>query len=163
MMQIIHNRRLSWTVRILLSLLGIAAIAAYAFMQGMFYANKKATIELANDTCFYAVHALRAVKDPGQQRVMQLFDRSLDSSALKLAEMCLKDPRYIQRSHYNLLVRVRDYRKQYGRDNQLNRNTDSVEVDKKIDEAIACLETIHKTNDWGSFKFDINKEKWIAQ
>ena len=135
------------------------AIAIPAFFQGMFYANRKATITIANDGCFYAVTALRAIKDPEQRRTAVLFDRGMDSSALKLAEMCLKYPREIKRIHYNVLVRVRDYRKQYGRDPQLASNTDYPRVDKKVDEAIAYLESIHDMKDWTTYKFDFESDK----
>jgi hypothetical protein len=51
-----------------------------------------------------------------------------------------------------LLVKVRDYRKKYGRGEHVNPNIDPAEVDRKINQAIAYLETIHNTNDWFPFK-----------
>src|SRR4030095_15991382 len=87
----------------------LCAVAVVAFFQGMFYANRKATIRMAGDECVYAVHALRALKkDPKQARVAVAFDRGMDSAAQKLAEMCLEYPRDIKRTDYNALVRVRD-------------------------------------------------------
>ena len=154
MSPLIQNRVLSRTIRIVLVILGVCLVAGFAFLQGMFYANKKATIRMANDECFYTVHALRALKDPKQARVAVLFDAGMDSAALKLAEMCLQNPRDIKRTHYNVLVRVRDYRKQYGRDSERTADIDGREVDKKVAEAIAYLESIHDMKEWTPYKFD---------
>ena len=141
----------------------LCAVAVLAFFQGMFYANRKATITLANDGCFYTVQALRTIKDPKQARIALLFDTDMDSFASKLAEMCLKYPREIKRTHYNVLVRVRDYRKQYGRDPQRADDTDYLGVDKKVDEAIAYLESIHNMKDWVPYKFDLERGKVKAE
>jgi len=141
----------------------LCVVAVVAFFQGMFYANKKATIRMANDECFYTVQALRALKDPKQARVAVLFDLGMDSAAQKLAEMCLEYPRDIKRTHYNVLVRVRDYRKQYGRDPQRAGDTNYPGVDKKVDEAIAYLESIHDMKEWVPFKFDIESGKVKAE
>ena len=137
----------------------LCVVAVVAFFQGMFYANRKATIRMANDECFYTVHALRALKDPKQARVAVLFDTGMDSAAQKLAEMCLRCPRDIQRTHYNVLVRVRDYRQQYGRDPQRAGDTNYPGVDKKVDEAIAYLESIHDMKEWVPYKFDFDGGK----
>ena len=154
MKQLIHNRVLSRAVRVVLVILGLSLVVGFAFMQGMFYANRKATITMANDACFYTVQALRALKDPEQRGVAVLFDLDMDSAALKLAEMCLRHPRDIKRMHYNILVRVRDYRKQYGRDPKRTADMDVREVDKKVAEAIAYLESIHDMKEWTPYKFD---------
>ena len=134
--------------------LGILLVAGFAFFQGMFYANRKATIRMANDECFYTVHALRALKDPEQRRVPVLFDAGMDSAALKLAEMCLQYPRGIKRTHYNVLVRVRDYRAQYGRETERVDGIDGREVDEKVAEAISYLESIHDMKEWTPYKVD---------
>ena len=141
----------------------LSLVGTVAFIQGKFYANRKATIRMANDECFYTVHALRALKDPEQRRVAVLFDAGMDSAAVKLAEMCMRYPRDIQRTHYNILVRVRDYRKQYGRDPQRAGDTNYPGVDKKVDEAIAYLESIHDMKDWVPFKLDIETGKVKAE
>ena len=39
----------------------LCVLATAAFFQGMFYANRKATLRMANDECFYTVHALGGV------------------------------------------------------------------------------------------------------
>ena len=150
-------------------IVGIAAgvlfcvVAAVAFFQGILYANRKATIRMANDECFYTVHALRALKDPKQARVAILFDRGMDSAAQKLAEMCLRYPRDVQRTHYNVLVQVRDYRKQYGRDPERAGDTHFLGVDKKVDEAIAYLESVHDMKEWVPYKFDVESRKVKAE
>lgn len=73
----------------------------------------------------------------------------MDFSAAKLAEMSGKYPSLIDRSHYNLLVRVRDYRKEYGRGTGGSADLRETELDRKIVDAIAHLETTHNTNEWG--------------
>jgi hypothetical protein len=78
----------------------------------------------------------------------------MDVCALKLAQMCLTYPREIKRVHYNGLVGVRNYRKQYGREMQRPPDLDPQEVDMMVAKAIAHLESIHNTNDWPTFKFD---------
>jgi len=158
MRQLINNCVLSRAIRIVLVALGISLVAGFAFFQGMFYANRTASIRIANDECFYTVQTMRALKDPEQRRISVLFDAGMDSAALKLAEMCLQYPRDIKRIHYNVLVRVRDYRKQYGRDPQRTADMDFREVDKKVAEAIAYLESIHDIKDWTSYKSDFEGE-----
>ena len=73
----------------------------------------------------------------------------MDYSATTLAGMSLQHPDLIQRTHYNLLRRVRDYRKRYGRDAERSSDHDPAEVDQKVVEAIRYLESIHNTNQWG--------------
>ncbi len=165
MKQIIQRLWLSLTVRIVLIVLAVSIVAGFAFFQGMFYANRKATIRMANDECFYTVHALRALKDPEQRRVAVLFDAGMDSAALKLAEMSLRYPRDIQRTHYNVLVRVRDYRKQYGREPERSAADIGTgrEVDRKIAEAIAYLESVHDMKEWTPYKFDFDTGKVKAE
>ena len=141
----------------------VCAVAMLAFFQGVFYANRKATITMANDDCFYALQALGAMKDPKQADRALLFDVVMDSSASKLAEMCLKYPGRIERKHYNILVRARDYRKQYGRDPQRGVHPSYAETDKKIAEAIVYLESIHDMKDWVPYKFDSESGKVKAE
>jgi hypothetical protein len=150
-----HRRFLVATV----AAISLCLVGTVAFFEGMFYANRKAIIRMANDECFYTVEALRAMKDPKRARIAVLFDADMDSGALKLSEMCLRYPRDIRRTHYNILVRVRDYRKQYGRDPERAGDTNYPGVDKKVDEAIAYLESIHDMKDWVPFKFDIETGK----
>ncbi len=78
----------------------------------------------------------------------------MDSAALKLAEMCLQYPRGIKRTHYNVLVRVRDYRAQYGRETERVDGIDGREVDEKVAEAISYLESIHDMKEWTPYKVD---------
>ena len=137
----------------------LCVVAVLAFFQGMFYANRKATIRMANNECFYAVYALRALKDPEQARVAVLFDAGMDSAAYKLSEMSLCYPKEIDRTHYNILIRVRDYRKQYGRIPGRLGDTNYPGVDKKVEEAIAYLESIHDMKDWVPYKFDLETGK----
>lgn len=131
-------------------------MAGFSFLQGMFYANREATVQMANDGCFYSVNALKAIKEPEYGRVEVLFDGSMDTSALKLAEMAVTHPDQIKRIHYNVLVRVRDYRRQYGRHPDRIPNLDYAEVDRKIDEAIAYLESIHDMDEWVPFKVAVD-------
>src|SRR6184192_1961739 len=132
----------------------VCAMAMLAFFQGVFYANRKATITMANDGCFYAIQALAAMKDPKQAGSALLFDIEMDSCASKLAEMCLKYSGQIERKHYNILVRVRNYRERYGRDAQRGVHPSYAETDRKIAEAIAHLESIHNMKDWVPYKLD---------
>ncbi|HEY5232976.1 MAG TPA: hypothetical protein VIK35_05535 [Verrucomicrobiae bacterium] len=163
MKTIIRNPCLSWTIRVALILIGITLIAGFSFLQGMSYANKKVTFQMANDGCVESVWALKIVKDPKYSRLTVLFDRKMDISALKLAELSLKYPKEIKRTEYNALVGVRDFRKQYGRDSERMRYIDSDinygEVDRQVTKAITYLESIHNTNDWTPFKFDFDSGK----
>lgn len=165
MTPIIRNRVLSWTIRIVLIVLGVALIAGFAFLQGILYANKNATIQMANDGCAYSVWALRAMKGPAMRRMTLLFDSTMDSSALMLADMCLRYPGKIKRTEYNVLVAVRNYRKQFGRDPQRTAAdiADGREVDKKVTEAITFMESIHDTNEWAPYKFDFDTGKVRAE
>lgn len=161
MKAIIRNPSASWAVRIVLILLGAAIIAGVAFLEGMLYANRKVTVRMANDLCFYSWAGLKAVNDPANRKMTILLDHQMDSAAAKLAEISLSDPRLIERGQYNLLLRVREYRKEYGRSPEANWDLNPSEVDDKIARAIAYLESVHDTNDWFPFKsegYDIIRE-----
>jgi hypothetical protein len=146
---LITNRRLSWTIRVALIAVGLALIAGGAFFQGMFYANRRATVRIANDNCFIALNGLKALNDPMNRKLATILDWEMDSSGMKLAEMSLNYPSLIGRTHYNLLVKVLAYRKKFGRGPEPNPNLSPAEVDAKISQAIAYLESIHNTNQWG--------------
>ena len=83
-----------------------------------------------------------------------MLDLEMDYSASMLAGMSLQHPELVQRRHYNILIRVRDYRKKYGHDTERSSDHDPAEVDRKVAEAIAYLESIHNTNQWGVPTFD---------
>jgi len=141
------KRPLVWVIL----LLAAATVAGIAFVEGMFYANRRATIRMANYDCFDCWAGLSALTDTNSAKLAQLLNREMDLSALRLANMSLKYPRLIQRIDFNILVRVRDYRKKYGRPlEQLD--YDPGEVDLKIAEAIAYMQTQHNTNEWLPFK-----------
>jgi hypothetical protein len=122
----------------------------------MFYANRKATVRMANDGCFLAWSGLTALNDATNRRLATLLDWEMDSSGSKLAEMSLRFPSLIERGNYNLLIRVRNYRKRYGRGAETNSNLDPAEVDAKIAKAIAYLESIHNTNQWLPYKTEFD-------
>jgi len=137
------------TVKISLVVISAILILGYTFLQGMFYANKKATIKMANSGSFYSVQALKMIKDKEyQDKIKILFDLDMDTSSQKLAEMALEYPDQIDRGHYNLLVLVRDYRKQHGRMERFNDLIDTDLVDSKVNEAIAYLESTHELDNW---------------
>ena len=158
MKTLIRNPKTSWTIRIALILAGVTLIAGFGFLQGILYANRRATIKMAYDNCIFSWSALTALRDTNDHRWVGFFDRELDPSASKLSEMCLEYPNLIERGHYNLLVRVREYRKEYGRNPESNSFFNPVEVDRHIAEAVAYLESIHDTNDWGRYKFDSDEK-----
>lgn len=98
MKTLIRNPRISSAVRIVLILLGVALIAAFGFLQGMLYANRNATVRMANNSCFYSWSALTALKDPAKARLATLLDWEMDASGAKLAEMSLRYPSLIERT-----------------------------------------------------------------
>jgi hypothetical protein len=151
-----HNSQARWAVRGLLIVLGVAIIAGFGFLQGMFYANRRATVQLANNGCFDAWSGLMALNDPVNRRLATLLDREMDSCGAKLAEMSLRYPSLIERRHYNVLIRVRDYRKKFGRGSEPTPPLNAGEVDTQIAKAIAYLESIHDTNEWRPFKIRID-------
>jgi hypothetical protein len=102
---------------------------------------------------------LTALKDTNQARLAVLLDREMDYSAAILAGMSLQHSDLIGRTHYNLLLRVRDYRKKYGHDPERGSDYDSAEVDRKVGDAITYLESIHNTNQWGVPTLDNIVEK----
>jgi hypothetical protein len=74
---------------------------------------------------------------------------ALNPVAAMLAGMSLQHPDLVERSHYNLLLRVRQYRAKYGREVESSPDYDPTDVDRKVAEAITYLESIHNTNQWG--------------
>jgi len=104
---------------------------------------------MANEGCFDCWAGLMARKDTNHARLALLLDREMDYTAAMLAGMSLQHPDLVQRTHYNVLLRVRDYRRKYGHDTERSADYDPAEVDRKVVEAIAYLESIHNTNQWG--------------
>ena len=133
----------------MLVLLALMVTGGFGFLEGMLYANRKLTVLLANDVCFSSWSGLTALNDPVNRRFTTLLDRQMDFSAAKLADMARKYPGLIERSHYNLLVRVRDYRKKHGHEAERSSDYDPADMDRRIAEAIAFRESIHNTNQWG--------------
>jgi hypothetical protein len=155
MKTLMRNPYVSWTIRVGLIVLAVSLIAGFAFIEGQLYANRRLTVRLANDLCYFSWTGLRALKDPVKNpRALGFFDSEMDSSAQKLAEMSLRYPALIKPSHYYLLLKVRDYRKQYGRETERPPNLVPAEVDRKVAQAISYLESIHDTNEWGELKLD---------
>ena len=132
-----------------LLLIAAALIAWFSFRQGERHVAGPLAVRMANDGCFDCWAGLTALKDTNQARFALLLDREMDYTAAMLAGMSLQHPDLIQRGHYNLLLRVRDYRKKYGHDAEASSDYDAAEVDRKVVEAIAYLESVHDTNHWG--------------
>jgi hypothetical protein len=149
MKALIRSPWISWSIRVVLILAGLLGIAGFSFLEGRLYSNRRSAIMLANDSCFVALCAVRARREPVQTNLQELVDWEVDYSGARLAEMSLRYPKLVERAHYNLLVRVRDYRKKYGRAYEPEPDLNPSEVDRKIAEAITCLESIHNTNQWG--------------
>jgi len=143
------NQLAKRTVVGLLLLLAAGLIAWFSFRQGQRHVAGPLAVRMANDSCFDCWAGLSALKDTNQAKMSILLDRGMDQSAAMLAGMSLLHPDLIQRSHYNLLLRVRAYRKQYGRNAERSSDYDPAEVDRKVAEAITYLESIHNTNQWG--------------
>jgi hypothetical protein len=127
----------------------MALVAWFSFRQGERHVAGPLAVRMANDSCFDCWAGLTALKNTNQANHAILLDRGMDYSAAMLAGMSLQHPELVQRSHYNLLIRVRDYRKKYGRDAESSSDYNPAEVDRKVAEAITYLETIHDTNRWG--------------
>ena len=89
MKTIIRNPHASRAIRVILILLGVVVIAGLAFVQGVFYANRKVTVRMANDLCFYSLAGLKAVNDPANRKMAILLDHEMDSAGVKLAEVSL--------------------------------------------------------------------------
>jgi len=124
-------------------------IAWYSFRLGERRIAGPAVVKLANDECFDCWAGLTALKDTNQAKMALLVDRELDYSSSLLARMALEQPKLIQRTHYNLLIRVRNYRIKFGRYGETNSTYDPAQVDEKVSEAIKFLESTHDTNTWG--------------
>lgn len=106
-------------------------------------------VRMANEGCFDCWAGLTVLNDTNRARLALLLDREMDYTAATLAGMSLQHPDLIERSHYNLLLRVRDYRKKFGHDRESGSDYDFAEVERKVAEAITYLEAIHDTNTWG--------------
>ena len=152
----IHSRYLSWVLRGFLALLTVAATCGFCFVEGMFYANRRATVTIANDGCWYNYTALAAMKEPEKHRYLSMWDYNMDLYGEKLADTTLRYPRLIERYQYGVLKRFRGYRAAYGRESDRNDGMDYQKIDSKVSEAIARLEALHNTNEWGQYKFDFN-------
>lgn len=141
-------------VTVLLLLVIAGCIAWFSFRQGERHLAGPAAVRMANNSCFDCWAGLTAIKDTNQARLAILLDHEMDFSATILAEMSLQHPELIERPHYKLLLRVRDYRKKYGREAGRNGGVDTAEADRKVEEAIKHLESIHDTNKWGFLTLD---------
>jgi hypothetical protein len=144
-----HNPLAKRAVTILLLLMIAAFIAWFSFRQGERHIAGPAAVRMANDSCLYCWAGLTALKNTNQASLAILLDRGMDYSAAMLAGMSLQHPDLIGRTHYNVLLRVRDYRKRYGHDAQRSSDYDPAEVERKVAEAITYLESIHNTKEWG--------------
>jgi len=136
-----------------LLLVGVAFISWFSFRQGERHVAGPLGVLMANEGCFDCWAGLTAIKDTNhanQVKMALLLDREMDYTAAMLAGMSLQHPDLVQRMHYNLLIRVRDYRKKYGHDDRASSSDyNPAEVDRKVAEAITYLESIHNTNQWG--------------
>jgi hypothetical protein len=146
--------RLKRVVTVLLLLMMAVFIAWFSFRQGERHVAGPLVIRMANNGCFDCWVGLTALKNTNEARMAILLDRGMDTSASILAEMSLKHPDLIERPHYRLLLRVRDYRNKNGREQAHNAGYDPAEVDQKVDQAIKYLESIHDTNKWGVLTLD---------
>lgn len=132
------------TAGVVIAIACFALVAAFSFSQGKAVAERKAQIQVANDDAFYCLYALKALKEPQSEKWRTLFQASLDGSAWKLSEMCMRHPELIGNTNYNLLVGIQKYLKQYGHDPDRNPGLRPVEqVIAKIGEATAKMESIH--------------------
>lgn len=137
-----------------LLLIAAALIAWFSFRRGEFHVAGPSAVRVANDACFDCLLGLTALKDTNQAKLALSLDYEMDYNAAMLAGMSLQHPDLVQRKHYNLLRRVRDYRKKYGHDAESSSDYDPAEVERKVAEAITHLEAIHDTNTWGVATLD---------
>lgn len=152
MKNIIRKINTSFTVRIVLIAFFALAILFFAFLQGMFYANKKTTLIMANDGAYMNWIALQTINDSDFKKFESQIDTHLDQYSYKLADYIIKFPSRAERKHYNLLVHVRKYREKNGRhkENYIDRTStiSTKTIDDTINRAIAKLEEIHDINTW---------------
>lgn len=148
------NAFASRAVAALLLLIAAALIAWIGFRQAERHVAGPAVVRIANEGCFDCWLALTALKGTNQAKLALALERQMDYSAAMLAEMSLQHPNLVQRTHYNLLLRVRDYRKKYGHEPESGSDYNPEEVDRKVTEAIRYLEAIHDTNTWGVATLD---------
>jgi len=144
-----HNPLVKRAIVVLLLLIAVTLIAWFSFRQGERHVAGPLAVRMANEGCFYCWAGLTALKNTNQADLAILLDRGMDSSAAMLAGMSLQHSELIGRTHYNLLLRVRDYRRKYGHDAGRSSEHDPAEVERKVAEAITHLESIHNTNQWG--------------
>ena len=135
-------------VTVLLLLTSVALIAWFSFRQGERRVAGPLAVRMANDGCFHCWAGLAALKETNSGKAT-LLDRGLDYSAAMLAGMSLQHPDLIQRSQYNMLLRVREYRRKYDHNAGAAPDYNPADVDRKVAEAITYLESIHDTNRWG--------------
>jgi hypothetical protein len=137
------------TVSIVIVVVCLALVAVFSFSQGKAYAERKAEVQVANDNAFYSLFALRALRDPQDERLRTLFQASLDGAAIKLSEMSLTYPKLIGRTNYNLLIKIQEHFKKHGRDSDRNPALRPVDqVMAKIAEATKHLESVHDIRQW---------------
>ena len=148
-----HNPFAKRAITVLVLLMAAALIAWFSFRQGERRVAGPLAVRMANDGCFHCWAGLTALKETNSGNAI-LLDRGMDYSAAMLAGMSLQHPGLIERRHYNMLRRVRDYRKKYGHDAERGPDYDPADVDRKVAEAITYLESIHNTNQWGVPTFD---------
>jgi hypothetical protein len=141
-------------VAALLLLIAAALIAWFSFRQGERHVAGPLAVRVANEGCFDCWLGLTALKGTNQAKLALSLDREMDYTAAILAGMSLQHPALVQRTHYNLLVRVRDYRKKYGHEPESSSDYNPAEVDRKVAEAITYLEAIHDTNTWAVSTFN---------
>jgi hypothetical protein len=139
---IIKNQKVSWAIRIVIVSLALCLTHGLCYFQGKVTANREATILMANEDCFVTLLALQGADNPElATKFRPLLERTMDHSSVRLADMCLEYPKYAKRTHYNLLVRIKNFRGK---------------VDPKVEKAISCLESIHDMKTWGLVFFDTN-------
>lgn len=142
-------------VLIVFAILFAVGIGAVSFHEGRRYQVKADTVTIANDGCFdcyMGLVALNSTNRFGSVDMRYGLDREMDHTAWILADMTLKYPSFVGPSQYQLLRRVRDYRKIYGshyytKGDQVN----PAIVDQKVSEAMTYFASIHDTNEWLSY------------
>jgi len=111
-----HNPLVKRAIAVLLLLIAVTLIAWFSFRQGERHVAGPLAVRMANEGCFCCWAGLTALKNTNQADLAILLDREMDYSAAMLAGMSLQHSELIGRTHYNLLLRVRDYRRKYGHD-----------------------------------------------
>lgn len=152
MKNIFRKIYVSFAVRIILIVFFALAILFFAFIEGMFYANKKTTLIMANDGAYMNFIALQTINDSNSKKFESQIDTNLDYYSYKLADYILKYPYRAERRHYNLLIHVKKYREKNGRhkENYIDKisTITATTVDDTINRAISKLEAIHDIKTW---------------